>query len=163
MSAQKTKRQRIVDAVVARMQSIRVANGYQTDAGALVSDFPARLEESELSAAAGRCALGVYDLVDPVSQPDVDSKGHTHRLPVQVRVFKSRQMTVGQLRAVIGDIVDAVGRDVMWTEAATDQTLAMYTEPSQEGFVVPAEAMEVAAAAVAFTVVYATAAFDPYY
>lgn len=159
---QKTKRQRIVDAVVARMQSIRVANGYQSDAGALVADFPVRYDESELSAAAGRCALGVYDLTDEVSKPSTDSKGAKHRLPVQIRVFKSASMTVEQLRAVVGDVIDAIGRDIQWTETATGKWLATDTEPSQEGLIVPTEALETAGAAVAITIVYATALFDPY-
>jgi hypothetical protein len=162
MSVQKTKRQRIVDAVVARMKTILVANSYQTDAGQLVVPYAVRFDESELAAASAKCALGVFDLIDEVSKASMDSKGATHRMRVQVRVFKSGAMTLEGLRTVIGDVVDAVGKDILWTEQATGKTLAMDTEPAQEGFIVPTEAMEVAAAAVEFIIVFATAVFDPY-
>jgi hypothetical protein len=158
----KTKRQRIVDAVVARMQAIRTANGFETDAGALVAPWAVRFDEEELSSRPSKCALAVYDLPDEVSKESKSSKGSTHRLRFQVRVFVTKGDRAEQLRAIIGDIVSAVGSDTLWTEEATGKYLAMDTEPGEEGFVVPQEAMEIAGGAVEFTVVYATALFDPY-
>lgn len=163
MSAQKTKRQRIIEAVVARMQTISIENGYQTDAGALVADHPVRFDDSELEAVAAQVALGVFDLPDEVSKESKHSKGATHRLRIQVRVHKTKGSTkAAELRAIIGDIVDAVGRDILWTDEATGKYLALDTEPAQEGFIVPTEAMEISGGAVEFVVVYATALFDPY-
>lgn len=159
----KTKRQRLFDLVVARMQAIRTANGFQTDAGALVEKWAPRLDDAELAPLPSKCALGVYDLPDEVSKESMDSKGSTHRLRFQVRVFITKGVVKDDaLRAVIGDVVDAVGRDILWTDPETERPLAMDTEPGSEGFVVPTEAMEVAGGAVEFTVVYATALFDPY-
>ncbi len=162
MSGVKTKRQRIVETVVARMQTITVAHGYQTDAGQLVAEWPARYDEAELEAQAAKCALGVCDLPDEVSKESKHSRGATHRLRMQVRIFKRQTTTPAELRAVIGDVVAAVGSDMLWTEELTGIHLAQDTEPAQEGFIVPAEAMEVYAGAVEFVVVYATALFDPY-
>jgi hypothetical protein len=158
----KTKRQRIVDAVVARMQTIRQANGFETDAGALVEPWAVRFDEEELAAQPSKCALAVYDLPDDVSKESKHSKGSTHRLRFQVRAFVTKGDRAEQLRAIIGDIVSAVGSDTHWTEGATGKFLAIDTEPGEEGFVVPQDAMEIAGGAVEFTVVYATALFDPY-
>jgi hypothetical protein len=158
----KTKRQRIVELVVARMQSILVAGGYQTDAGSLVEKWPARFDEAELAAQGSKCALGVYDLPDEVSKESKHSKGATHRLRIQVRPFITGGVKDDALRAIIGDIVDAIGKDIMWTDPATGKYTAMDTEPGSEGFVVTTDAMEIAGGAVEFTVVYATALFDPY-
>lgn len=165
----KTKRQRIVDAVVARMQSIRVANGYQSDAGALVEDSPQRFDESDLVEQPSRCALGVYDLPDEVSKESKHSKGATHRMRVQVRVFKSLSVTPAEMRVILGDVVAAVGTDVtrpelyglLWPDE-TGKYLAIDTEPAQEGLLMPEQALETFAAAVEVTIVYATALFDPY-
>lgn len=158
----KTKRQRIVDAVVARMRAISVENGFETDAGLLVEPWAVRFDDKELAAVASKCALAVYDLPDSVSKESKSSKGSTHRLRFQVRAFTTKDGRAEELRKIIGDIVTAVGSDIHWTEAATGALLAMDTEPVEEGFVVPQEAMEVAGGAVEFVVVYATALFDPY-
>lgn len=159
--SRKTKRQRIVELVVARMQSIRIANGYETDAGALVEKWASRFDEQDLAGQPSKCALGVYDLPDEVSKASRDAKGSTHRLRVQVRIFQTK-FGDDELRTIIGDVVAAVGTDLLWTDPETGKYLAMDTEPSSEGFIVPTEAMEVSGGAVAFIIVYPTAVFDPY-
>lgn len=171
MSVRKTKRQRIFDAVAARLRTISVANGFQTDAGAQVDDWPVRYDEEDLAALPAKVALGVYDLPDEVSKESKHSKGSTHRLRVQVRVHKGAAVSAAELRAVVGDVVDALGRDVtqpaldplLWPEAANGgKYLAMDTAPAQEGLIVPTEALEVSGAAVECVIEYATALFDPY-
>lgn len=162
----KTKRQRIFDEVVARMRGISVAAGFETDAGALIEPWAVRFDEEELAAQPAKCALAVYDLPDDVSKASVHSKGSTHRLRFQVRIFVTKGDRAEHLRAIIGDVVTAVGSDVHWTETAeggSGKYLAIDTEPGEEGFVVPEEAMEIAGGAVEFTVVYATALFNPYH
>lgn len=167
----KTKRQRIIDAVIARLKTITVANGFQTDAGAQVDDWPVRFDEEELKALPALAALGVYDLPDEVSKASKHAKGSAHRLRVQVRVHQSAALSAAALRVIVGDVVDAVGRDVtqptldplLWPEAANDgKYLAMDTAPEQEGLIFPEGALEVSGAAVEFTIEYATAVFDPY-
>lgn len=151
-----TKRQKIVDAVIARMQSIRTANDYQTDVGARVEDWAQRFDEAELKEQPSKAILGVYDLPDEVSKESLHSTGATHRLRIQVRIFITGATPARELRKMIGDVVAAVGKDLTWGSLARD------TEPGSEGFIVPTDAMEVAGAAVEFTVVYNTATFDPY-
>lgn len=145
-----TKRQRIFDAVVARMETILTANGYQTDIGANVSEWESRFDEEELP------ALSVCDLPDEVSKDSIHSRGSKHRLLMQVRIFTSKGTKAADLRRMIGDVVRAVGQDLTWGGLAID------TEPGSEGFVVPKEALEIAGGAVEFTVVFATATFDPF-
>jgi hypothetical protein len=171
MSVKKTKRQRIIDAVVARMRTISVANGFQTDAGAKVFEWAARMDEGEIDALPSKVALSVCDLPAEGSKESKQSKGSTYRMRIQVRILKGRGTDPAALRAVLGDVVDAVGRDVtqadldplLWPEAANGgKYLAMDTEPGDEGFVLPTEAMEIKGGAVEFTIVFATAVFDPY-
>lgn len=145
-----TKRQKIVDAVIARMQLIRTANDYQTDVGARVDDWPVRYDAAELP------ALGVLDLPDTVGKESIESKGAKHRMRMQVRIFSSSATQSSVLRQMIGDVVAAIGVDLTWGG------LAMDTEPASEGFIIPNEAMEVAGAAIEFVVVFNTATFDPY-
>jgi hypothetical protein len=156
MTVLKTKRQKIVEAVVTRMQSIRTANDYQTDIGARVEDWAQRFDEEELKAQPSKAILGVYDLPDEVGKDGKHAIGATHRLRMQVRIFISKATPASALRTMIGDVVKAIGTDMLWG------FLAMDTEPGSEGFIVPTEAMEVAGAAVEFIVVYTTATFDPY-
>jgi hypothetical protein len=151
-----TKRQKIVAAVIARMQTIRMVNGYQTEIGARVEDWARRFDEEELKAQPSKAILGVYDLPDEVGKDGKHAIGETHRLRMQVRIFITGSTLATELRKMIGDVVAAIGKDILWGY------LAMDTEPSTEGFVVPNAAMEVAGAAVEFIVVYATATFDPY-
>jgi hypothetical protein len=158
----KTKRQRIVELVVARMQTIRTANHFETDAGELVQQWMTRPDESELAATASKCALGVFDLPDEVSKESMHSKGATHRLRVQIRIFVTGSDKHTRLRTIIGDVVAAVGSDLLWTDPDTGKSTSRDTEPEQEGLILPEQAMEVAGGAVEFTIVFATAVFDPY-
>lgn len=151
-----TKRQKIVAAVIARMQTIRTANGYQTEIGARVEEWAQRFDEAELEEQPSKAILGVYDLPDQVSKESLHSKGATHQLRVQVRIFITGATPARELRKMIGDVVAAIGADLTWGYLARD------TEPGSEGFIVPEESMQVAGAAVEFTVVFNTATFDPY-
>lgn len=151
-----TKRQKIVSAVIARMQAIRTENDYQTDIGARVEDWARRFDEEELAAQPSQAILGVYDLPAEVDKESLHSVGTTHRLRMQVRIFIASDTPATELRKMIGDVVKAIGVDILWNY------LAMDTQPASEGFIVPNDAMEVAGAAVEFIVVYTTATFDPF-
>ncbi|MCA1567241.1 MAG: hypothetical protein LC803_16635 [Acidobacteria bacterium] len=145
-----TKRQKIVDAVIVRMQTIRIENGYQTDVGVLVEDWPERFDDDQLP------ALGVCDLPDDITKENKSSLRVTHKLRVQVRFFVRGGTRPRELRKMMGDVVKAVGVDMTWGDLATD------TEPASEGFIIPTEAMIVAGGAVEFIIEYLTDTFDPY-
>lgn len=149
----KTLRQELVERVVARMQSIRTANGYQTDAGAHVEQWPAGYGEEELRAAP---RLGVCDLPNDATKESMHAESQENRLRVQVRIFTSGAARLDYVRRMIGDVLSAVGADQRWGK------LALHTEPGSDGFVVPQESMSVAGAAVEFVIVYRSKLFNPF-
>ncbi|HEY0101368.1 MAG TPA: hypothetical protein VGB76_20760 [Pyrinomonadaceae bacterium] len=151
-----TKRQKIVSAFIARMQSILTENDYQTDIGARVEDWPRRFAEADLAEQPSKAVIGIYDLPDDITKENKSSIRVTHRLRMQARIFITSATAPEDLRKMIGDVVKAIGVDVTWGDLATD------TEPASEGFIVPQDSMEVAGAAVECVIEYLTDTFDPY-
>lgn len=143
-----TVRQLVVDAVVARMQNILVANGYETDCGALVEDWPRRFDASELP------ALAVCDLSDESEIDHREAGQETHTLTIQVRVMVAEATPAEFLRKAIGDVQKAIKTDLFWGELSTG------TYPKRTGMIVPSEAMELAGAAIEFDVAYVTEPFN---
>jgi hypothetical protein len=146
----KTLRQKLVDAVVARMREIRIANGYQTDIGATVEDWRTHFEQDELP------AIGVYDLTQTTEKTDKEQKRTPNTLPVQIRIFAASNTLVTDLRVMIGDVLAAIKKDQRWGKLALD------TKPKQDGFIIPKESFEVAGAAVEIEIEYLSDTFDPY-
>lgn len=149
-------RQRIVDAVISRMQTISVVNGYQTDLGATVEDWPRRFDEAELEALAAHAAIGVYDLTADSKKEHVESGDTMHRLPFQIRIFAARSVTPRNLRRMIADVILAIGVDQTWG------ALAITTWPGRNGFVVPSESFEISGTAIEFEIQFLTETFNPY-
>jgi hypothetical protein len=145
-----TKRQKIVSAVVARLQEIRVEAGYQTDVGARVEDWRTNWDESELP------AISVCDLPEQSEKGEKDAKKTTHDLPVHVRIFVRTNTPAAELRKMIGDVQQAVKKDLRWGKLALD------TMPKQSGFVIPEDSFVIAGGAVEFIVQYMTDTFDPF-
>lgn len=145
-----TKRQRIFAAVVAQMRTIRTANGYQTDAGALVEEWQTHFDEAELP------AISVFDMPESSETPHRGSVMATHMLPIQVRIFTRSNTPATELRKMIGDVLTAVGKDPRWGGLAID------TVPDKSGFVIPEDSFEIAGAAVSFSVEHMTKTFNPY-
>lgn len=151
-----TKRQKLVDAVVARMQQIRVSNGYATDAGERVEDWPRRFDDDELRELASKAALGIFDVTEDSEKADRESAIEVHELTVQVRIFAAADLPARALRAIIGDVQTALGVDQYWSE------LGLGTNPRRAGMIVPKESMELGGAAVEFDIGYLTQTFNPY-
>ena len=150
-----TRRQQLVDAIITRLEDISVANGYETNAGARVEDWPRRFDDAECP------ALGVYDLSEASDKSDRESGFQERTLTIQVRIFVASNTPASDLRAIIGDVERAVGVDQYWPDVS-GEPLAMGTWPRRAGMVVPNEAMELAGAAVEFDVQYSTATFNPF-
>ena len=89
-----TKRQKIISAIVARMETIRTANGYQTEIGAHVDDWRTNWPTEQMP------ALSVCDTVEEVEfigqQPTASRQMRT--LPVMLRVFVSGEERAADLR-----------------------------------------------------------------
>src|SRR5215475_614238 len=90
-----TKRQAIVNTMIARLGRIQIANGFATDIGIEpAADWPTRFSEDELRIAT---RLGVFDLTNKSFQEYAEEKKIVNILPLQVRIFHSRQTTPAEL------------------------------------------------------------------
>ena len=145
-----TRRQEIIDAIILRMQEIKLVNGFQTDLGQRVEDWPRRFDDDELP------ALAVCDLTEESERSDAETDIAAHRLPVQVRIFLRGENPARAFRQAIGDVQQAIKRDLTWHELATA------TYPRRSGFIITSEAMEIAGAVVEFDVEYVTSTFNPF-
>jgi hypothetical protein len=166
-----TKRQKIVDALKPRLAAIDssgapLADGYQyqTDVGTNpIDDWPTQYQEDELKAAAGRARLGIFDLVNTMTQSFPREKAIPNTLPLQVRIFHSREVTPAQVRVIIADVMRAV-----ITDPATGQRdaqlggLVVDMKPTEEGFIVPKETFQIDGAAVGFEVEFYAEPFNAY-
>lgn len=148
----KTIRQKLVDAIVARMSGINGADPYQTTPVS-VEEWPTHYQESDLT---GGYRLGVCDMTNEPATQSRHDLNQTNRLKVQVRIFISSATRVTDLRKVIGDVLTAIRVDQFWGG------LAQFSEPGQDGFIVPQESLQVAGAAVEFNVVYGSQRFDAF-
>lgn len=156
-----TKRQAIVEKVIARLARIQIANGFATDIGSEpAEDWPTRYSEEELRDAT---RLGVFDLTNKSFQEYPKEKKIANVLPMQVRIFHTRQTTPAELRLMMADVMRAIVEDETSGERdATFGGLAVDTKPDEDGFIVPKETFAIDGAAVGFTVEYLTVPFDAY-
>jgi hypothetical protein len=151
----KTIRQKLVDAIVARMQGVdntQPGSPYQTKPLS-VEEWATHYQEEELT---DGYRLSVCDMLNEPETKSQHDENQTNRLKVQIRIFLSSVTRVADLRRVTGDVLTAIRADMRWSG------LAFYSEPGADGFIVPAESAGVAGAAVEFTVVYGSQRFDPY-
>lgn len=133
-----SKRQQIVDKVVARMQAISVANGYQTDLGASVYDFETNFDDADLPALSVCDLIAAHELAN--AQPTAANQIDT--LSLQLRVFCKADTRPAFLRTAIADIWRAIKVDPRWDGAA------LYTIPKRSGIVLNDEAFQIGGAAV---------------
>lgn len=149
-----TIRQQIVSAVIAALEQITTANGYETNIGTTVEDWPTQLQgtdnEDELP------VIGVFDVDETSSTPNLNSKLENHELTIQARCYLRHNTPAAQCRKVMGDIKKALGVDKTWGGLATG------TRPSRQGPDIKPEGFEISAAVVEITIHYTTCAFDPY-
>jgi hypothetical protein len=145
-----TKRQQLVSAIIARMVTIRISNGYETDLGLLVEDWPRRYQADELP------ALSVCDLTSEDEQDDPEAAHTIHRMPVQLRIHVKDGTPAALLRKMMADVEKAISVDRLWGY------LALSTKPKRSGLIVPNDNNEVAGAAVEVEVAYITQTFNAY-
>lgn len=151
-----TKRQQLIDLVIARLQGIRLDRGFQSDLGAKVEDWPRRYSDEELDQLPARAALGVYDVTEDADKGDRESDLTVRTLTIQVRIYVTSDTPARDLRAYIGDVEAAIRQDPYWNE------LSVGTNPRRAGMIIPSEAMDLAGAAVEFDIGYTTQTFNPY-
>ncbi|HEY0545316.1 MAG TPA: hypothetical protein VGC91_08080 [Pyrinomonadaceae bacterium] len=143
-----TLRQKLVDKVVARMRTILISNGYQTDLGGKVEEWLTHCDEGE------GAQLGVCDLNNDPELSEKYALDQTNKLKIQLRVMGAQNPA--ELRKMIGDCQTAVKKDPRW------DGMALQTIPGQDGFMIPSESFQVAGAAIEFTIEYLSNTFDAY-
>lgn len=146
-----TFRQDLVDAVIAAIENIQIANGYQTDLGLRpIEDWPRRFDQEELP------VVGIHDLTETEEKESHSSIAEKRLLPLVVRISTASSTPAATLRQYIGDVQTALGKDPTWGGKAID------TKPKQNGFIIPEQAFEVAGAAVEVEIEYCTRPFDSF-
>jgi hypothetical protein len=147
-----TVRQKIIDAVIARMQLIKVASGYETDLGNNVVDWDTNFDDTELP------ALSVCDLIETVEMT-IESKFQKQTLPIQLRIF-SKENRAKELRKMIADIYKAIKIDSRWKDANIG--LVYGTVIKQAGIIIREDEFKIGGGAVEIEITYNTKAFDAF-
>lgn len=150
-----SKRQDIIDLVIARMQTILSSGDYETNLGQNVEDWQTNWDDDELP------ALSVCDLVDGINfvneQPTAALQQHA--LPLQLRIFAKSDTRPADLRKMIADVVKAIGTDQFWTNGGGAQ-LALWTKVTSAGIRLNEDSFEIGGAAVEIEIGYFTNSFE---
>lgn len=151
-----SKRQKIIDLAVALMQTIRTANGYQTELGENVEDWRVNWDDDELP------ALSVCDTTaaETLANNEPTASLQTNRSRLHFRIFVKSDTLAADLRAMIADVKKALKTNLRWNDGATD--LAMWTLPVASGIIVPTESFEIAGAEVEIEISYLTNSFSEF-
>jgi hypothetical protein len=105
-----TKRQKIVDAVIARMKLINGSGSYTTNVGSRVEDSRTNWQQDELP------AISVFD-GDAIANPTspADAKSVVHEMPILIKGYVEQGTTAAACRTLIKDILTAIRVDDRWT------------------------------------------------
>lgn len=147
-----SKRQKLVDAIVARMQTISVANGYKTELGANVYDWRVDFDQDELP------ALSVCDLIADNDWDNPNSRRQIRIMPVQLRIFTRSDTLASAVREYMDDVERAIRQDDRWT--VSNVALAMHTRPMRDGFLIPEGQFEIVGAIVEVEITFITEKFN---
>lgn len=156
-----SKRQKIVDAIVARMETILTSNGYSTNIGQNVHEWETNFQQEDL---ATNGATSVCDL--PATAADTSQDGKLDRtiwlMPVQIRHYAEKEATPANTRTRIKDIQAAIRTDPQFkiTVGLSQVPLAMQSWPETEGPMIPEQSFEVIGGVFQFTVQFITRKFD---
>ena len=149
-----SKRQKIVDAVVARMQTILTANSYSTNIGANVHDWRVNFQDDELP------ALSVCDL--PATAADDSQNGKLDRtiwlMPIQIRIYAVKDESPENVREMVKDVQAAIRTDPQFK--VSNIPLLMESWPETEGFIIPEESFEVIGGSFQFVAMFITKKFN---
>ena len=149
-----TIRQQIINAVIAALEEISIANGYETDIGTTVEDWPVNLQgtydANELP------VIGVFDVDNTTSREQLRAQKVKRELTIQARCYLKSTTPASECRKVLGDLEKALWQDETWGG------LAVATMPSREGPDIKAESLEISAAVVEVVIHYITCTGNPY-
>jgi len=140
-----------VTAVIARLETILTANGYETDAGTNVFEWrDAPLAETELPAVVVR---------DTDDAAELTAGETNHEFTIELDIFAIGTATLDAAevsRKVVADVVKAMGVD--FTFGGLTHNMIHLGESA----IVDQESRKLLAITVEFALYYTTAHFDPY-
>lgn len=147
-----SKEQIIIDALIARMQTILTTNGYATNAGATVEDSRPNWDENELP------AMSIFQgTVEVVDNADNYSKCVRH-MPVMIKVFAVRDddaaTAAAYSRNVAKDIHAAIGTD------PTFGAVVIKTRPKSHAIEFAEQTFEITGTVVEIEVAYFSQKFN---
>ena len=151
MSEPVIKRQAIVDELVSLCQQITVANGYRSNAGLSVGDLQLHWHESELP------AISVCDVEEDVQTDVVDEFIDIYRLAVTIRVQFAADTRPPEARAVIADVLNAIGTNQRLTVDGTP--LAHKLDVRRTGLIQSEDSHQIGAGAVELDIYYSSQRF----
>lgn len=148
-----SKRQKIVDAVIARMKLINGAGSYSTNVGSRVEDSRMDWAEAEMP------AISVFD-GDAMAHPTSEAKAFStiHSMSVMIKGFTVKGTTAAACRTLMKDILTAIRQDDKWTVSGTP--LVMQTRPGRESIARIPESFEIDGCEVEIEVQYQTQKFN---
>jgi len=151
-----SKRQKIVDAVVARMGTIQTANGYSTNIGLNVHEWETNFQQDELTT---NGATSVCDL--PATAADDSQNGKLDRtiwlMPIQIRHYAEKAATPSNVRDRMKDVQAAIRTDPQFI--VSNAPLLMQSWPETEGFMIPEDSFEVIGGTLQFVAMFITKKF----
>ena len=144
-------RQRIVDVIDTRLQTITTGNGYTTDAGNNVKEWQENPFEK-----GDQQGIDFRDVGEEIEDSAVGEQWHT--LYVEVRAFGYGSTATDDGRKVIADIIQCMGTDLEMSTLAEDTRIVA----AAEDFEVEHEDRRYAGILLRFAIEYATDRFDVY-
>ncbi len=146
-----SKREQIIQAVVAALDAITPANGYDVDFSGRVHSWRLRIGQDEFP------AVIVRDLIDDIQAPPQQVvKAHLHTLTVQVDILANGDTPARLARQYLAEVSKAIGANLNWGG------LAIRTTPLSEAMDVEQREDNAFAAILRFQIQFRTSGFDSY-
>jgi hypothetical protein len=148
-----SRRQKIVDAVIARMKLINGAGSYTTDVDDRVEDSRMNWQQEDLP------AISVFDgdaIPTPTSRDG--HRGVVHQMSVLIKGFTVQGTTAAACRTLMKDILTAIRQDDKWT--VSNVKLVMQSRPARESITRNPDSFEVEGCEVEIEAQYITEKFN---
>lgn len=142
-----TIRQQIINKVKERLQTILVANGYNSNLGQNVYEW-----RVETYAKDSPASIEIRD----ISCETVLLEAHRHRLLIEAEIVNILDTTPQKAREMIADVIKVIGVDPQWS------SLAINTYPMGDTIEMQQGEKIIGGAKVSFVIEFRTKEWDPY-
>ena len=165
-----SKRRKIVDRVIARLESILTDNDYETDVGKNVDYWRSGPYSEEEMAEKPEGALGVRDIdelktIEGDQQKVAKGLGGKEKfqrdLHIQIEIGLAGTSSPTEVHKIIADIETAIGKDVRWKDE-DGKALAVGTRPRLDRSLVDQQTLKTTGVIYEFFIRYITDSFNPY-